>query len=268
MINYNLSMDEYLGHPAIGSSTLKNIMLSPADYKAAREQKKNDTKSTTLGTAVHCVILEPEKFKETYALQPEDWGPKNKGDGRKKWDAFKKENEGKNVITFDDANYLKRVLFSAEKHRSLKEALKVGKPEATGIIRYNERIELKARADLLCPGIIWDIKSSSEDIDDGNLFKIVFNGGYHFQAAHHKMVMAEALGESIDSFGWIFISTKTPAVHIRMVRAPKKLLQWSSSDHSYALNKLNSCLISNEWPGYADTIHEMQPPEWGEKLYE
>lgn len=267
MIHYDLPMEEYLAHPAIGSSTLKNIMLTAADYKAALERKNDDTKSTSLGTAVHSVILEPEKFLSEYALQPEDWGPKNVGEGRKKWDAFKKENQGKTVIGFDDAQFLARVQLACSQNPFLKVHRINGKPECTGFTQYSEKIGLKARADLLGKDIIWDVKTTSESVDDDNLFKLVFNSGYHFQAAHHMHVF-NALEAQIKSFGWIFISTKTPAVHIRMVQAPEILLKWARNDHQYALNKLEKCLETNDWSGYPQQIHELEIPEWARKMYE
>jgi hypothetical protein len=268
MIHYDMAMEDYLASPAIGSSTLKNIMLTPADYKAARERKNEDTRATALGTAVHTVILEPDTFYDRYALQPEEWGPKNQGEGRKKWDAFKRENEDKIVITYDDAIFLKRVEESAKNHHMLQKQLKTGRTEATAFMKYSSILDLKARADLLCPNIIWDVKTTSESLDDDSLFKIVFNNGYHFQAVHHTKVLNAQENVDIKEFGWIFVSTKTPAVHIRMAKAPQELLKWARQDHDYALAKLEKCLESNEWSGYPTQIHELAIPDWVRKMYE
>lgn len=267
MISYDMPMSDYLAHQAIGSSTLKNIMLTPADYKAALEQKSNETKATTLGTAVHTLILEPHKFDAQYALQPQDWGPRNVGMGKKNWDAFKKENQGKIVISFEEAWYLRRLARAAAANSHLIKIREESRAEVTGFINYNSQIQLKARSDLFGSITLWDLKTTSESMDDDNLFKIVFNYGYHFQAAHHMLVF-KTLGIPIFSFGWIFVSTKTPACHIRLVKAPAQLLEWGKKDHTFALNRLEECLNSNTWEGYPSAISTLTIPEWTKKIYE
>jgi hypothetical protein len=267
MIQYDLPMEGYLAHHGIGSSTLKNMMSTPADYKAALERRNTDTKATVLGTAVHTAILEPNAFSDRYALQPKDWGPKNQGEGRKKWDEFKKENEGKIAVGYDDALYLKRVNEACKQNKILKVHRDRGKPEATGFVEYNKRLTLKARADLLTNNMIWDVKTTSESIDNENLFRIVFNHGYHFQAAHHMKVF-NGCGANLTGWGWVFVSTKTPAVHIRMVHAPEDLLKWGQKDHQYALDQLDICLENNQWPGYPMDVITLDIPDWARKIHE
>lgn len=267
MVHYSLSMEDYLSHPAIGSSTLKNIMLTPADYKAALEQQSKDTKSTVLGTAIHSLILEPIKFQQSYALQPEDWGPRNQGNGKKMWDAFKKFNEGKICIDFEDAQLLKRIAKAASDHEGLRKILEEAHVEVTAFAEI-DGIECKARVDILCEDRIFDLKSDRENLDDENLFKIVFNRGYHFQGAHHTSVISRLEPyTNVKNFGWVFVSTSSPHPHIRIVTAPQELVEWSRRDHAYALRTLKQCMETDKWTGYPTSINELQIPEWARKVY-
>lgn len=267
MIIYDLPMEQYLAHPAIGSSQLKHMLLTPADYKAALEQRSNETKATVLGTAVHAAILEPDTFDDRYALQPEDWGPRNVGSGKKRWDEFKAENSDKLVVGYEDACYLRRVQEATKNHSGLREYLASGRAEVTGFSRYNELIELKARADLLSQGMLWDVKTTSESIDDENIARIIFASRYHFQVAHHLRVFNDH-GLELSGAGWIFISTKTPAIHIRLVQALPDLLTWARRDHDYALEKLDICMQCDSWPGYHEGVQDIVIPEWARRRYE
>lgn len=266
-VHFNMKMSDYLAAPQIGSSTLKHIMQTPADFKAALEQKFSDTRATILGTAVHCLLLEPHLFESQYALQPEEWGPKNVGEGRKKWDAFKKENQGKIILDYETALFLNRLKKAANEHPMVSKIAKDAKFEVTAFAKI-QGVDLKARIDILCHNCIWDLKTVGENIDDENLFKIVFSNGYHFQGAHHTAVIsAHDEYKNVQSYGWIFVSTTTPAPHIRIVKAPKELISWSQADHKYALNKLKQCLQSNLWEGYPAEISELTIPEWARKIY-
>lgn len=268
-VHYDLLMDEYLSHPYIGSSLLKTILINPAEFKASLNIVNKDTKSTVLGTAIHAAVLEPDLFYESYALQPEDWGPRNKGDGYKKWKEFKESNNDKTCLGFEDASLVNRILQAAQSHKALRRVLSQGKAEVTVFHRWHDQFGLKARSDLLVEqdGFLWDVKSSSKDLDDQEIEKTIFQNGYHFQLAHHMKVFKHA-GVDIKGFGWIFISTQTAAVHIVMRKASSALIDAGFKDHAYALSLLKKCIETNSWPGYDDGISEVGLPRYAEKFYE
>ena len=272
----DLPMSEYLAHPAVGSSTLKNILQSPADYKAALAIPSQETAATQLGTATHTAILEPHKFNHDYHCQPEDWGPLNSGEGRKKWDQHKKQAKENGIIPlkWDDVCYLNRVRAAAESHEALQMLLRAGKPEVTAVAKIDGH-EYKARVDWLThksvgffePRWVWDLKTSSKPVDDDTLSRTIFNWGYHFQAAHHTQVL-KAAGIDVQGWGWIFVSTSTPAVHIVMRKASAALLSAGLEDWKYAKHMLEQCTKDDHWPGYAKTPLEIDLPQWAEKEYE
>ena len=269
MIDYKMTMTDYLKHPAIGSSMLKNILMSPADYKAALTQKNVDTSSTTLGTMIHSAVLEPIEFIKDYLLQPEDWGPKNKGEGHKRWKGFKDECKAVNKIpvTFEDAQYLKRVFNACNNHTNLKDILKDGKSEVTAFAEFGEN-EFKARCDLLTKdNWIWDLKTTSKPIDDENLAKTIYHMGYHFQAVHHSEVFKKA-GVDIQGWGWIFVSTATPAIHIVMRTASEALLKAGKTDWDYAKDRLNNCTKFDKWETHTDEVSEIGLPGYALKDYD
>lgn len=271
----DLPMSDYLKHPAVGSSSLKNILQSPADYKAALEMPSQETTATKLGTATHTAILEPEKFDEEYLCEPEDWGPHNVGEGKKKWDALKKQakEEGKTPFAWKDTQYLNRVRESAKDHEALQMLLSGGKPEVTAWAKIGDH-NYKARVDWLThqqSGLfdscwVWDLKTSSKGMDDNSLSRTIFNNGYHFQAAHHTQVL-KAAGIDVKGWGWIFVSTDTPYPHIVMRKASPALLAAGYEDWKYAKRLLEQCTKDDQWPGFAKLPLEIDLPQWAEKDY-
>ena len=256
-LSYNMSMSDYLATQGVQSSRLKHILHSPADYLAAANAPFKESPAQALGTAIHCAILEPEEFDKRYAMQNVDFGAKNKGDGYKRWNEFKSLHTDKIVLGYDDSRRINDIRKVKENHRGLKLILSSGHPEVTCINEYDD-VTLKARTDFLgLDGILWDVKSTSEPLDDYSLLRTVKKFGYHFQAAHHMKTFRDFT--SVNGFGWIFVSTAYPAVHIVCKRAPESLIAEGMRDHGEAMDRLLECQNSGEWPSdFDDDITTLQ----------
>lgn len=266
---YRQPMEDYLAHPAIGSSLLKKIIAdNPAEFLAASKKKNKETKATILGTAVHTAILEPNYLFEQYAFQPQDWGPRNVGEGAKLWNAFKKEHSDKICLGFEEAVMITTALEAGKRHAALQKILSNNcRTEVTAYTDYGD-IALKSRIDILEDDQhIWDVKTHSGDMSIDDIQKTIYNNGYHFQGAQQFKVFTE-VGFPIRSVGWIFISTQKADVHIVIVRASRKLLDAGLEDHDYAVGRLRRCMSSGEWPGYSDEITEISLPNFAAKYYE
>ncbi|WP_058912839.1 PD-(D/E)XK nuclease-like domain-containing protein [Entomohabitans teleogrylli] len=72
-IYHGISNDEYHGGPGISKSQLDDIAISPAIYQwrklAPVDNEK--TKSLDMGTALHCLLLEPDEFDKRFIVAPE-----------------------------------------------------------------------------------------------------------------------------------------------------------------------------------------------------
>ncbi len=258
MISYNLPMQDYLDMPHESSTGLKTILLSAKDYLWNKTKIRKETGAKTLGTAIHCAVLEPAEFEHRYALMLEDKGPRNKGEGYQSWKEMQLSNKGKICLGFEDSSKVIAIIDAARKHRGLQSILFSGHSEVTAWYQYNEKFGLKARTDWLADeGILWDVKTTSDAMDDFSLMRTVRKYGYHFQAAHHTNVFSQY--KAIKGFGWIFISTGYPATHIITRRCPDDLLREGERDHMQALDILTDNLESLEWRGLDDEIHELAP---------
>lgn len=66
----NIPNEEYHSGPGVSKSQLDLIRRAPAVYKASidGELNREPTAQQSLGTAFHCLILEPERFSKEYCL--------------------------------------------------------------------------------------------------------------------------------------------------------------------------------------------------------
>jgi len=254
---YGMSDRDYHAHPRLGSSLLRKILTTPADFLYAQSARQESTQALLLGSAVHAsYLLHPIVTGEQIAMQPEDWGPRNAGEGKKRWDAFKKENEGKIVLGWDDAQSVRGCVASLQDIRPLTES---DRTEVTAFADI-DGVELKARADLDDGEILWDVKTTTEELDEYNLSKSIASYGYHFQAAHYLEVFAAA-GAPRNGFGIIWVNKSAPH-HARVTLLSDEFLVMGRNDFYYSLQLLNSCRNTDVWPGYPREITTLSPPSW------
>ncbi len=262
-------MKDYIASTAIGSSQLKEILKTPRDYKFSLKAKKKETSAQSKGTLYHSYMLERDLYNAEHMIQPEDWGSLVENPGRKKWSEFKAKAKlaGKIPVKFKDAQDLLLLDEVIDSHAVVKDILATHKAEVSF---YGEidGIKLKSREDLWSQedGTVWDVKTTSKDLDDESLARVIFDNGYHFSAAHHITTMAAA-GYDVKSWGWIFVSTATACPHIVVKRASRELLDYGHADFCYALRLLKECRKSDTWPGYSETITEIDMPTWAERRY-
>ena len=265
MIDYTLTFDAYLKLDAVSSSELKHILVSPAEYYHRKHfTSKEDTQATRLGTAIHAAILEPEAFDKNYVWETEKIENKVSGDGRKAWDKFKKEHADKNILSYDDGLKIQVLRDQVLKESPLlTEILSQGVAEVSATADLNG-IPCKARTDFLTlDNAMWDIKTTSEDITDGDDYKLqrfIARWRCYLQMAHH-MAVFEANGVAVKSYGWIFITTTTAVPYIRIVKASETLVQYGKEEQQNCLKILKNCIESKTWPGVSqEEIAEISLP--------
>lgn len=226
-----------------------------------------ETKAKTKGSAVHCLLLEPNQFDKRYAVQPEDWGDLTKNaEGKPRWDAFKKENAGKACLTFKDVgSFLVKLKAKVRNHIPLRYLLAIGRPEVSIFVQDVFGVHTKIRVDLLTSDTMWDVKTSTEGMTNEEIYKTIKRYKYDFSAAYYMRVGNIALNNTIKNFGWIFVDTSSPALHIRLVTCPISLLQSADERVISSLTKIAQCQRDNVWPGYIDEIEELKIPRWAKE---
>jgi hypothetical protein len=69
-------MTDYAAIDAMNWSTLKELAVSPRMLKWRVDHPREDTDALELGRAVHCAILEPQRFATAYIVEPDFGDPR------------------------------------------------------------------------------------------------------------------------------------------------------------------------------------------------
>lgn len=193
----------------LGKSQLFKMSKSPAHFKEALEAPVEKTKALIVGSAFHCLVLEPEKFESEYCVMPQGY------DGRTaSGKAFKKaaEDRGLEILTFDEYEMISgmatsvlsdpycQLLLSGEKEMSY-----YWTDEDTGV---NVKCRPDCRTDLKNCSAIVDLKSC-ENAQIDAFIRDIFKYGYDLQAAQYTTGV-ELFEKKSHKFVLIAVEKKSP----------------------------------------------------------
>ena len=102
-IESRLPRADYDAIQAVSVTRLKELKRSPQHYQHALTNPRRSD-ALTLGIATHVAVLEPERFLKDFAI----WERRTEADAMaprrgKAWDEFCEANEGKSILTADEA---------------------------------------------------------------------------------------------------------------------------------------------------------------------
>jgi exodeoxyribonuclease VIII len=239
---------------AVSKSWLDHIHRSPLHLRAYLDGLIPATPRMEFGSLVHAWILEPDSIESRYLRIPK-YDRRTKS-GKAQAEEMERRAAEKNLTcvdyeTWDLATKIKDAVYA---HRAAKVILGQGEPEQ-GILWTNpETGELcKARADWLRDFIV-DVKTT-EDASPAAFAKSIVNYRYCAQQRHY------CEGFEADRFVWIACEIRPPfavAVYI----ANDDMKRRGESERDPDLRLYSECKAKNSWPGYAESVQEIQLPRW------
>jgi len=189
---------EYHSHPAVSSSTFKEIWKKSVYHAINKEW--DSTASMDLGTAVHTMILEPEEFNDQIYVMPKI--DRRTKEGKEEYQKVLLKSQGKVIITPEQMQIVKKITHNALGDDKVLDLLK-GERE---ISHYSEidGVQIKARPDVYNPetGMIADIKTC-QDNSPRAFRSDVKKFAYHLQAVFYCRVLG------LDPLNWRFIAVET-----------------------------------------------------------
>lgn len=275
-----LTYDEYDAWDATRPTTVKRF----AEHGCAEEVKwfldggERVTEAMLMGNAMHCRLLEPDKFADLYTVKPKTY--ENKKGEKKKWAGnakicqewiAKKEQAGFTILSPSPAwpRPMKQIegMSEAIKRHPWTGPLLEGKMPEVSICWRDEPSGLlcKQRLDNVAGKVISDLKTCLDASDEG-VMKSSYRLYYHIQAS-----MAfdgwQAAGGEVQRYIFVFVQTKEPHL-VNVVEAEEAVLQFGRSQYHYWLQQLKVCMDTGVWPGYAhlDVSTLLLPPWAGSEL--
>jgi hypothetical protein len=257
----NLPADSYFSEDRINCSGLKLIARTPAHFKYYKEHlnEKPPTPSFILGTAVHCAVLEPDTFKDRYAVAPQC--DKRTKEGKAIWANL--EADKKIILSDSDYESVVGMSQSVLTHETAAKLLEKGDPEVT-VFTDIEGIPAKARLDWYRNGIILDLKTTTA-ADPESFSRSCANFGYSLQCAWY-LDCCRAIG--LEAHSMIFITVESSAPYlVSCYEFDDVSLDYGRDHYRSALNKYRECLALDDWHGFPKDIQTISLPSWTLKNY-
>jgi exodeoxyribonuclease VIII len=270
----------------ISASRLKKLKISPAHYKIDAETETDETDAMLFGSAYHCYILEPDKFKERYYIFDDSvvWGaliakgaksPRATND-YKTWLAGEQSfSDGKILIDKKNSDKLEAMKSKLFSHPYAKMLLSNGFNEQGYMGEIDTevgKINVKFKPDHINDNkhLIVDLKTTKDATKDG-FTKIAGELSYHIQAAFYSDLM-EKISGSIGPYRFVFIAQeKKPPYAFNLFECSPQFISQGRFEYEMLLQLYRFCIDNDTWPGYQIFIQnkygiqELSLPSWAIK---
>ena len=257
-LHHSLSQQEYRGLDAIGKSDLDLIAKSPAHFKCA---VREETAAMTLGSAVHCAVLEPDRFAMDYVMAPGI--DRRTKVGKEQFAEFEAANHGKTVLSMEDGMLCHHLAQSVLSHALAAPLLVGAMPEVSALWSDAEfNVRCRARFDALTPGgWIIDLKTTTDSSPRG-FAKSVANFRYHVQAAWYLDGYQIATGGDLP-VGFLFVAVeKTPPYAVALYELDAESLEQGRMVARRDLARYANARDLDHWGGYSEAIQTLSLPRW------
>ena len=255
----NLTFDEYRAIDAWSPSSVKPGLISMKKLRYCLDNPTSDTATQMLGSAMHCAILEPDRFYSRYV----SWDGIRRG---KKYDEFCDTYPEKTVLNEREWEACLAVKESVRSHALASWLLTMGEPSDNEVslvwLDPDTELRCKGRPDrlLINEGLIIDVKTTGSNVaDERNLKNIATRLGYHISEAAYQAGVSALTGE-IPDVKMIFVE-QNPPHDVRVMSMSTALVpgydRWQG-----LLRDVADCERSGVWPGCSD--EEVELTVWDE----
>lgn len=189
---------------ALSASGAKQLLKTPAHYLSGKTFRQ-PTKAMILGTAVHTLVLEPEKFDDEIIVSPKfDMRTKF---GKQAREEFEEASKGKLVLDEYEFDKARGISDSLRSHPFFKEHVKGGKAETT-MLWEQYGVQCKARVDYVANDVIYDVKTC-QDASPNGFAKQIANFQYHVQAAHYLIGLNKLREVPLETHRFVFLAVES-----------------------------------------------------------
>lgn len=275
----DLSNDEYHGSFGTSSSQLKVLLeQTPAYQRYHSTNPKETTAAMALGTAVHALVLEPEKFDEEVAVLPEI--NRRTKIGQEEFAEFHQTNASKTIITPEQYEKAKLMAGNVLAHPVARILVEDAVVESSIYWWYHStdpdddthyKEMVKVRPDGLCRShpIIFDLKTTV-DATESEFQRTILNRGYHISAAMYKdginqcqPLLDEMRRIAYTNFVFIVVENEPP-YQCALYEIDQEALDIGQSQLRRAMHYLKRAREKN-WPSFPEEIRMIGLPHWANR---
>lgn len=264
-IYHDISNHDYHAGEGVSKSQLDDIAINPAifQWKKTAPVDTEKLKALDMGTALHCILLEPDEFDSRFIIAPEFNRRTTAGKEEEKYFLKDCESSGMTVMDAEQGRKLKLMRDSALCHPAAKWLLEAdGFCESSLYWRDEETGELcRCRPDkyLSQRPVIVDVKKVA-DMDRFSRHVAEFR--YHVQDAMYRDGFYQVNGV-YPLFLFIAVSETIDCGRYptRVFELEKEDVDAGHAEYRRNLSTYHECLVSNDWGG----IETIGRPAWARK---
>lgn len=272
-IALNMPNEEYHKIDAISKSRLTEADITMEKYYdtflAPDKEEPTTTPQLTFGNALHCAILEPDRFEAEYLVVEKC--DKRTTKGKEDFAAYEEicASENKQMILDEDAIVCHRVRQRLAAHPVVGPLLNSTSMKETSLFWTDPEtgLKCKCRPDVLNlgHGLILDTKSA-RDIQVHMIESENWNRRHLFSPPHYAAGVENVTGEVIKAY--IFIAfEKTRPFDVQPFVLPDLELQAGAESVRQLMRKIAECKITGKWPGRSPDIIPIGIPRYALTRY-
>ena len=230
-------------------SALKAFAKSPNHYLQYVQREFQETNAMKQGSALHCLLLEPEDFADRYIVAPEI--DRRTKAGKAEYAAFLEAAGDKTVLTADQAETVYKMADSVTSHRKATYLLK-GKFMESPVAGNICGIDFRGIVDAWDENDVIDLKTTA-DASPAGFRRAASNFDYHLQAAIYMRITRRK------NYYWIAVESTAPYNVAIYEPTPESL----EAADAYLQQLVASFMAWDGKPvGYGENIYELDLPPW------
>lgn len=230
----------YFKHSSVSRSAMSGLLADPFKYHNRKDESK-PSRVMNLGSAVHCLLLEPKKFEKEYMLLPEVASRKSK-EYLEQAEIYGVDHVFINTPANTEVDNIKGMVSALKTHDKTNEILKMkGWSELSGFWTDSTGVMYKHRFDYLTEdGIALDIKTTSS----ASNYKIkhsFMDYRYDMQGVFYSYMFEQITGTPIKEFLFGFVETSHP-YKVTVVAMTPETISIAKSKMVQGMNKYTKYL--------------------------
>lgn len=217
------------------------------------------TPALRLGNIIHCAVLEPTVYSNTYSAVPKlDRRTKV---GKETWATLCDKYGEHNLVTVDDEEAIKGVVAAVQGHEKARNLFaQLKEREATIIWRDQETgLSCKCRIDAMCSPIVADLKTTDDASVEG-FQDSIFKYGYHRQGAMY-LRGCRAAGIDVKHYSIVAVEKEAP-FGINVFSLGEDALEQGERELVDLMKQVKLWKDTGIVPGYYQNVIAASLPEW------
>jgi hypothetical protein len=253
----------YHDRPEVSYSQLKVLKDSPREFEAkyiTRTMEQETTDAMDKGTAVHLVLLEPEKAASELVCIPSEVLASNGAKIGGKWKEFEAEHQGKTLLKVDDYDKVMWAANAVRQHAIGRQFIELKRQTEVEILWQRNDIALRSKLDLVSGPYVVDLKTTAKLRED-DFAKSVARFHYPLQGAMYLQA-AQQHYERDFYFAWLCVETEAP-YRVRVYQLTEEAKQLGQTMFDKLLEEYADRLARGDWsePNESNII-DVPMPSW------